>query len=961
MKDPRGSIWRKWDLHLHTPSSFFDYQNKSVSNEEIIETLLKNQIAAVAITDHHFMDVERIKELRKISDGKLTLFPGIEVRTDYTGKENIHLIGIYPEIANIGLIWTELQSLGLHPDEVKVKGHESVYVNFKDFCKIVHKRGGIVTIHAGSKSSSVENITNSLPHKIALKLDLLEHYDIFEMGKVKDIQEYKEIVLPRIHKRPPMIMCSDNHNVRKYEVKAWCWIKADPTFEGLLQTLREPDDRVFVGDSPSILQRISERPSKYIRAFYMKKEPSSLFDERWFDDIKVELNPEMAAIIGNKGNGKSALSDSLGLVTNSKNYDYFSFLNESKFCKERGGNKARNFFAKLEWNSGDISSKVLLSDRPDNRAVELAKYIPQKFFEQLCNEEDEAFQQELERVIFDLVEDKAGKEDLQELIDFLSEPEHGKIAALKLRLSAKNKSIAELEKLGTVQERDKISNRLKEKQRELEAIIDPEPVKKPDEDSLELKGTLAKIEELQKSLIELRRKKAGKEERKSRLTYKKNVLSNVFRKIENLKSDFKGFVEEVQKDLDGLEIESLKASDILTLDTKTEPLKKIDYEVNGELANLTKELDSNKEGSLAEETVGKEKELEDLQAKLDRPNKEYQKYLATKEERDKARQGIIGSEEKPDTIKYLEKRLKYIDEDLSHEIEVKYKDRLSLSEEIFLKKEELKCIRERLFRPIAHLISDNEDLNKDYPITLEVAFKMTDFDETFLAMINQSAVGSFRGKDTGAQKLKTIRENFDINNKDSFLMFLKEVIENLKKDKRADKVEELRDIQSQILVAPEDFYNFVFSLDYLEPYYELRLDNKSLSELSPGERGYLLLVFYLFIDKGDIPLVVDQPEENLDNQSVFELLVPCIKKVKKRRQLIIVTHNPNIAVVCDAEQIIHARIDKIKKCKVSYTTGSIENPKINQRIVEVLEGTLPAFNKRDSAYNVSRTQLVTTD
>ena len=70
MNDPRGSIWRKWDLHFHTPASF-DYQDKSVSNEEIIETLLENQIAAVAITDHHFMDVGRIEELCKISDGGL--------------------------------------------------------------------------------------------------------------------------------------------------------------------------------------------------------------------------------------------------------------------------------------------------------------------------------------------------------------------------------------------------------------------------------------------------------------------------------------------------------------------------------------------------------------------------------------------------------------------------------------------------------------------------------------------------------------------------------------------------------------------------------------------------------------------------------------------------------------------------------------------------------------------------
>lgn len=72
-----------------------------------------------------------------------------------------------------------------------------MYVKFDSFCKMVNDCGRIVTIHAGSKSSSVENITNCLPHKIALKHDLLEQYDVFEMGKVYDIQEYKEIVLDK--------------------------------------------------------------------------------------------------------------------------------------------------------------------------------------------------------------------------------------------------------------------------------------------------------------------------------------------------------------------------------------------------------------------------------------------------------------------------------------------------------------------------------------------------------------------------------------------------------------------------------------------------------------------------------------------------------------------------------------------------------------------------------------------
>lgn len=125
-------------IHLHTPSSP-DYTNKSVSNDEIVDTLLENEIAAVAITDHYLIDIDRIQDLQEIAEGKLTIFPGIEVRTDVTGKENVHLIGIFPENANIDLIWTEIQGLGLHPDVVIKKGPENVYVDLKDFCNMVHK------------------------------------------------------------------------------------------------------------------------------------------------------------------------------------------------------------------------------------------------------------------------------------------------------------------------------------------------------------------------------------------------------------------------------------------------------------------------------------------------------------------------------------------------------------------------------------------------------------------------------------------------------------------------------------------------------------------------------------------------------------------------------------------------------------------------------------------------------
>ena len=85
------------------------------------------------------------------------------------------------------------------------------------------------------------------------------------------------------------------------------------------------------------------------------------------------------------------------------------------------------------------------------------------------------------------------------------------------------------------------------------------------------------------------------------------------------------------------------------------------------------------------------------------------------------------------------------------------------------------------------------------------------------------------------------------------------------------------------------------------------------------------------LDKRDIPLVIDQPEDNLDNKSVYKILVKLIKKAKKRRQIILVTHNPNLAVVADAEQIIHVSIDKKdEKHDFDFFSGSIENPKINR-------------------------------
>lgn len=130
----------------------------------------------------------------------------------------------------------------------------------------------------------------------------------------------------------------------------------------------------------------------------------------------------------------------------------------------------------------------------------------------------------------------------------------------------------------------------------------------------------------------------------------------------------------------------------------------------------------------------------------------------------------------------------------------------------------------------------------------------------------------------------------------------------------------------------------------------LLFQDTRIEQLSPGQRGALLLIFYLLVDNGRQPIILDQPEENLDNETIVSLLVPVLEVAKRRRQIIMVTHNPNLAVVCDAEQIIYSSFDRKNGSKIAYVGGSIENPETNKYVVDVLEGTKRAFDNRRGKY-----------
>jgi len=287
---------------------------------------------------------------------------------------------------------------------------------------------------------------------------------------------------------------------------------------------------------------------------------------------------------------------------------------------------------------------------------------------------------------------------------------------------------------------------------------------------------------------------------------------------------------------------------------------------------------------------------------------------------------------------------------LDAEIQKSKEARIEISEKIFDKKQDVIKVYKDVKQKLDAIIEDNTDLLDNYKINIEARLSFNyNFRDTFFKNINQNQVGTFYSIEGGNVQFNKLIKEVDFDDKENVKSFLTSTIEAVFEDKRDNYNNAKRYLDGQIK-EPLDLYNSLFSLSFLEYNYQLMQGNKKLQQLSPGERGALLLIFYLLLDKDNKPLIIDQPEDNLDNHSVANILVPFIRKAKANRQIILVTHNPNLAVVSDAEQVIFVNIDKENEYSFEYQSGSIENRSINERIVQVLEGAMPAFNKRKQKY-----------
>ncbi len=122
---------------------------------------------------------------------------------------------------------------------------------------------------------------------------------------------------------------------------------------------------------------------------------------------------------------------------------------------------------------------------------------------------------------------------------------------------------------------------------------------------------------------------------------------------------------------------------------------------------------------------------------------------------------------------------------------------------------------------------------------------------------------------------------------------------------------------------------------------------RRISQLSLGQQQSVLLSILLLSDS-ERPLLIDQPEDNLDSEFIFKTIVGNLRKIKERRQVIIVTHNPNIAVLGDAELIIPLKSTSARSQIIS--SGSIDNSDTIKLCCNILEGGDSAFKQRKNIY-----------
>lgn len=948
----RGSEWRRWDLHVHTPDTALNDQFGSW--EEYIAAInAQSEVRVIGVTDYFLFDnYTKLKQYKL--DGRLPeidlLIPNIEFRiappTDKATALNIHILiapddpkheqKMFNALArltweygneNYSCVRDQLIALGKAFDSEIVdecaaleQGVRQFKIDFSTL-RNWYNRESWLKAHSIIVASAGDDGLSGF-HKDgawgAWRDEITRFSHALFSGRpgerdfwlCRKSEEHAETVM-KLGGLKPCLHGSDAHKIDDLFCPAkdrFCWIKADPTFEGLRQVLYEPADRVHIGPTPPLYHD----EARVIRAVRLSD------SNGWFDDVEIPLNAGLVSIIGQKGAGKSAFAEIIAYAAGSWVTD------EAGSFLRRAGPHLRQMKAELVWLDGATTPVTLGNAQSDDRAV---RYLSQKFVERLCADDHlgDELVEEIENVIFSYIDesDKLNASSFRELRAIRTNGTRAEGRLLRDNISRLIAEVCDLrEKEREVPEKKARVKTLSDERRGLERQL-------PKAASEEEEKTQKALQEKRVALAALQNESGEDKQKLQKIRDIRTLLTSFSAQMEK-------FYTKLEPDLKAVGVPEAERSfykPAFPGDTEV-PLAARETAIKALIAKREGDAENPEKGTIK----ALEKEIAEL-AKKESSDQAKAKRI----EEIRKRLGTIDTE-----IERLNKEIAQIEGPNKKRLATAMTERMDAYTAYFQNLKIEQTILEELYAPVtARLKSEGavvQEQELEFSIRWEVDLKA--WLERGSALFDQR-----RAIPYGTMEKMTKAANdilvpaWTSGDPEKIKPATNQFIEPF----HAMPTSEYR----RTGVSSQNIIEWLFETEHIRLSYGLKYNGTEIEKLSPGTKGIVLLILYLGMDMADSrPLIVDQPDENLDNESIYDLLTEYFKTAKTGRQIILITHNPNLVVNGDSEQVIVATATRRGNDlpHITYISGALENPEIRAQVCRVLEGGSTAFRKREKRY-----------
>lgn len=979
----RGSQWHRWEPHIHAPGTLLNNQFKGEGAwESYLQALEQSDpaIRALAVTDYYLTNTyQRVVSAK--TEGRLPqielIFPNIELRLDVGTVKgrwvNIHLLVCPTDEDHVARAKRFLQALTFRahdevfcctPEDLKRlgrasdpaisgdvvalrRGAEQFKVGFEqlrsEYEKSAWAQKNILVAVAGSETDGTSGVRDGADATLRQEMEKFAHIIFASSAAQRDFWlgrksgATREQLVERYGGLKPCLHGSDAHGqdgIGNPDGERYSWIKGGLDFDALRQCCIDPEGRAFVGsESPG-----TGSPSQLINSIEIE-------DADWISTPTMGLNSGLVAIIGARGSGKTALADILARGCDAIDEDHGSTGRPSSSFLDRAGKLLGSALVTTNWGAGDPTKRALDGSTTPDVAYPRARYLSQQFVEDLCSSYglNDGLLREIERVIYEAhpLLERDGALNFGDLLEQRAQrfrqaraSEEAAISQLSVRIGT------ELEKSRQV---PSLSSDITTKKGQIKAYIDDRSqlIAKGSEERVarmtavmeaadKVRGFLRFFSTQEQSLLalqdeveRLRKNEAPEMLRRSQERHAASRLKD---------DDWKPFRIDYTGDVDAQITGHLSACRAVA--TRWRGIE-VSQPENPEMALIAADakLDQQPLGLLEAETA----RLQQL-VNADKVTQNQFKSLSDK----------ITVE--TTALNVLEERLKDAQgaKDRANALQT---EREAAYERVFEAISAEQQVLVDLYAPLMDRLAGTSGSLKKMSFrvsrNVDISAWASQAEEHLLDLRLQ---GPFRGQGTLLERAEQILlEAWKTGDSSA----VKSAMETFRSTYMADLLQHAPVSKSEKTEYRDwlkKFAKWLYSTDHITLEYGIEYDGVDIRKLSPGTRGIVLLLLYLALDDADDrPLIIDQPEENLDPKSVYEELVDLFISAKATRQVIMVTHNANLVINTDADQIIIAEANTHvagELPRITYTSGGLENAAIRKSVCDILEGGEHAFKER---------------